>query len=62
VDEDGAAPLGRPNPVFNVFVAVDDEPGPSPAGIQSGVPDAQQFKDAFSQPVKNQIRGVFAQV
>ena len=28
VDENEAAQVGRPNPVFNVFVAVDDEPGP----------------------------------
>ena len=28
VDEDGAAQVGRPNPIFNVFVAVDDEPSP----------------------------------
>lgn len=28
VDEDGAAHVGGPDPVFNIFVAVDDEPGP----------------------------------
>jgi len=28
VDQDGAAQVGGPNPVFNILVAVDDEPGP----------------------------------
>lgn len=28
VDQDGAAQLGFPNPVLNVLVTVDDEPGP----------------------------------
>jgi hypothetical protein len=32
MDEHGTAQLGRPNPIFNVLIAIDDEPCPRLAG------------------------------